>query len=57
MKLELLDRLKEPSTYAGFSVLAVLFGVQIEQFQAIANVIASIAAALGMFMSEKKPEV
>lgn len=45
------SRLKEPSTWAGFAALAMLFGVEAEQanlwMQAAVGIAASLAVVLG----------
>ena len=52
----LLNRLKEPSTWAGLGVLLSLFGVKVlpEQLTAIVGVVTAICAALAVFLPEKK---
>ena len=50
----LIDRLKEPSTYAGLSGLALLFGLTQDKFDLY---VGAIAGALGFFaiiMAESK---
>ena len=51
----LLNRLKEPSTWAGLGVLLGLFGVKVlpEQLTAIIGVVTAICAALAVFLPEK----
>jgi len=49
-----LSRLKEPSTFAGLSAIALLFGASVEQAQAVAHVVAALAGAAAVFMPEKK---
>ena len=49
----LLERLREPSTYAGFSGLALAVGISADQFQAIAALIAAIAGVAAVFMKSK----
>lgn len=53
----ILDRLKEPSTYAGVGVLLGLVGVNFapEELNAIIGVLTAIAAALAIFFREKGP--
>lgn len=48
------SRLKEPSTFAGLSALALLFGASVEQAQAAAHVLAALAGAAAVFLPEKK---
>jgi len=49
----LLNRLAEPSTYAGLAGLAVILGIEVDAFQSVANSIAfqsvanSIAGVFG----------
>tara|TARA_Y100001963_G_scaffold113598_1_gene157375 strand:+ start:369 stop:563 length:195 start_codon:yes stop_codon:yes gene_type:complete len=50
----LLDRLKEPSTYAGISALAIAFGVSSDQWTTISTALASVAALVSMLLKEKK---
>lgn len=47
----LLDRLKEPSTWRGLTILATVFGVHIspEQVDAIATVGGCLIGAIGAF--------
>ena len=47
-----LNRAKEPSTWAGLAGLAVVFGVTAEQRSVISNAVAAVAAAIVMFVSE-----
>ena len=53
----ILDRLKEPSTYAGVGVLLGIVGVNFapEELNAIIGVLTAIAAALAIFLREKWP--
>jgi hypothetical protein len=50
----ILNRFKEPSTWAGLAVLAGLFGVPLapEQFQAVAQAGAAVAGGLAVFIPE-----
>ena len=52
----LLSRLKEPSTYAGFSGLALAVGLSDVQWAAISTAVAGLAGAAAVFLSETKPE-
>lgn len=47
-----LMRLREPSTWAGLSALIMLFGFNVEQAAAVANVGAALAGAAAVWMSE-----
>ena len=51
----LLNRLKEPSTWAGLGVILGVFGVKVlpEQLTAIIGVVTAICAALAVFLPEK----
>ena len=49
-----LNRAKEPSTWAGLTGLAVVFGVSAEQWQMIGNAVAAVAACIAVFVSEVK---
>ena len=53
----ILDRLKEPSTYAGVGSLLGLVGVNFApaELNAIIGVLTAIAAALAIFLREKGP--
>lgn len=48
-----IGRLREPSTWAGFSVLALAAGLTDLQFAAIAQAGAGIAAVLAVFITER----
>ena len=49
-----LNRLKEPSTYAGFAGLALAFGVSNELYGAASAVIAAAAGLISVILAEKK---
>ena len=49
----LLDRLKEPSSYAGLAGIALAFGVSSEQWTTIATAIAGVAGLVSMLLKEK----
>jgi hypothetical protein len=52
-----LTRLKEPSTYAGMSALALAVGISVETFEAVSAAVAGVAGLLAMVLHEKaKPE-
>ena len=48
-----LSRLKEPSTYAGLSGLALAFGVSGELYSAASAAIAAVAGLIAVFLAEK----
>ncbi len=47
-----LHRLKEPSTYAGFSALALAFGLSDAQWAAISTAVAGLAGLAAVFLSD-----
>lgn len=52
-----LSRLKEPSTYAGLSGLALALGVSGELYNAVAAALAGVAGLIAVLLAEKaKPE-
>ncbi len=48
----LVNRLKEPSTYAGLGGAAMLFGLSMDQFQMYANAVAGVALFVSIIMKE-----
>ena len=50
----ILDRLKEPSTYAGVSGLMIAIGLSQEQWTLVSTVLAGLAGLAAMFLKEKK---
>jgi uncharacterized membrane protein YuzA (DUF378 family) len=48
----LLNRLKEPSTYAGFAGVALAFGLSDAEWSVIATAIAGLAGVAAMFLTE-----
>ena len=53
----LLNRLKEPSTYAGFSGIALSFGLSDTEWSAISLAVAGLAGVVAIFLPEKPAEV
>ena len=51
-----IQRASEPSTWAGFAGLAVVFGLSQAEWAAVSNAVAAVAAALTMFVREQKPD-
>jgi hypothetical protein len=49
----ILSRLKEPSTYAGLSGIALALGVSGELYNAVAGAIAGIAGLIAVFLADK----
>lgn len=53
----ILSRLKEPSTYAGLSGLAMALGISTHIYEAAALAIAGVAGLVAVLLAEKaKPE-
>jgi hypothetical protein len=53
----ILARLKEPSTYAGLSGLAMAIGISTDLYNAAAAAIAGVAGLIAVVLAEKaKPE-
>lgn len=52
--MKIINRLKEPSTWAGISALGVLIGLPLGTIDAVGQVIGGIAALAAIFMAEKK---
>lgn len=52
----LLNRLREPSTYAGLAGAAVVLGIELESFQAYANAVAGVFGFAAIFLGESKSE-
>ena len=50
----IIDRLREPSTYAGFTGLAATIGISVPMYGAVTGVIGAIAALAAVVMAEKK---
>ena len=51
-----LQRLKEPSTWAGLAVLGTLFGVPPGTVEAAAQVAGGVAALAAIFLPERRGE-
>ncbi len=49
----ILDRLKEPSTYAGFATLAAAVGISEPLYAAVSAVVMGIAGVVAVIMAEK----
>ncbi len=50
----ILDRLKEPSTYAGLSGLMIAVGLSAEQWSMVSTVLAGLAGLVAMILKDKK---
>ena len=48
-----LERLKEPSTYAGLSGLALAFGISTDLYNAVAGAIAGVAGLVAVILAER----
>lgn len=53
----LVSRLKEPSTYAGFSGIALALGLSAEEWSTVYTAVAAIAGVAAMFLSEVPAEI
>lgn len=51
---KIIERGREPSTWAGLSVLGVLFGIRPEEINAVVQLLTAGAAAAAVFLREKK---
>lgn len=49
----LLARLKEPSTYAGLSGLALAFGVSTELYTAASTAVAAVAGLVAVLLADR----
>ena len=49
----ILTRLKEPSTYAGLSGLALAFGISSDLYTAASSAVAAIAGLVAIVLAEK----
>ena len=52
----LVGRVKEPSTYAGFSGIALALGLTAEEWSTVYTAAAAIAGVAAMFLSEAPTE-
>ena len=50
-----IQRASEPSTWAGFAGLAVVFGLSQAEWAAVSNAVAAVAAVPAMFVREGSP--
>jgi len=48
----LLNRLAEPSTYAGLAGIAVILGIEVDAFQSVANSIAGVFGFVAIIIGE-----
>ena len=52
----ILSRLREPSTYAGLSGLAIALSFSEGEWVTISTAIAGVAGVIAMLLSERKPQ-
>jgi uncharacterized membrane protein YuzA (DUF378 family) len=52
----LVNRLKEPSTYAGFAGIALAFGLSDAEWATISTAVAGLAGVVAMLLSEAPAE-
>jgi hypothetical protein len=53
----IVNRLKEPSTYAGFAGIALAFGLSDAEWATVSTAAASIAGLVAMLLSDAPAEV
>lgn len=51
------NRLKEPSTYAGFAGIALAFGLSDAEWAAVSTAAAGVAGLVAMFLPDTSAEV
>jgi hypothetical protein len=51
------NRLKEPSTYAGFAGMALAFGLSDAEWTAVSTAAAGVAGLIAMLLSDTSAEV
>jgi hypothetical protein len=51
------NRLKEPSTYAGFAGMALAFGLSDAEWAAVSTAAAGVAGLIAMLLSDTSAEV
>jgi hypothetical protein len=51
-----IERMKEPSTWAGLSVLGVIFGLPPGTIDAVGQVVAGLAAVAGIVLKERSKD-
>lgn len=49
-----IERIKEPSTWAGLSALGILFGLPAGTIDAVGQVLGGVAALGAIFLTERK---
>lgn len=53
--VKIMQRLREPSSWAGLAALGVLFGMPEDQAQSLSGAVVAIAGALAVALPEEKP--
>lgn len=58
MRQVLVNRLREPSTWAGVSILAAMFGVQLPPGlgEAVSTIVAGMSAVAAVVVPERRPD-
>ncbi len=51
--MQIIERLKEPSTWAGISALGMILGLPMGTIDAVGQVVGGIAALAAIFLKEK----
>lgn len=54
--IRILQRIKEPSTWAGLSALGLIFGLPVGTLDAAGQVLGGVAALAAIFLPEVKAE-
>ncbi len=54
MKQQIIQRLREPSTWAGLSALGLVFGLPPDTIDAIGQLVGGLAAVAAIFLPESK---
>ncbi len=54
MKHQILQRLREPSTWAGLSALGMVFGLPPGTIDALGQLVGGLAAVAAIFLPERK---
>lgn len=58
MRQTIVNRLREPSTWAGVSILAAMFGVQLPPGlgEAVSTIVAGMSAVAAVVVPERRPD-
>lgn len=52
--MNIVNRLKEPSTWAGISALGLIFGLPTGTIEAVGQIVGGVAALVAIFVPERK---